>query len=75
MSLMFEQAVVSCTSGGGEVVGAAKDHFGGAIRLVSLEHAVSPPRERPDNRAAPPVATVSRTCARPHRTSYIDRQQ
>ena len=44
MSLMFEQAVVSCTSGVGEVVGAAQDHFGGAIRLVSLEHAVSPPR-------------------------------
>ena len=75
MSLMFEQAVVSCTSGVGEVVGAAQDHFGGAIRLVSLEHAVSPPRKRPHNRASPPVATVSRTCARPHRTSYIDRQQ
>ena len=75
MSLVFEQAVVSCTSGVGEVVGAAQDHFGGAIRLVSLEHAVSPPRERPHNRAPPPVATVSRTCARPHRTSYIDRQQ
>ena len=47
MSLMFERAVVSCASGVGEVVGAAQDHFWGAIRLVSLEHAVSPPRERP----------------------------
>ena len=75
MSLMFERAVVSCASGVGEVVGAAQDHFWGAIRLVSLEHAVSPPRERPHNRASTPVATVSRTCARLHRTSYIDRQQ
>ena len=39
--------------GVGEVMGAAQDHFGGAIRLVSLEHAVSPPRERPHNRASP----------------------
>ena len=76
MSLMFEQAVVSCTSGVWEVVGAAQDHFGGAIRLVSLEHAVSPHLgSAHHNRASPPVATVSRTCARPHRTSYIDRQQ
>ena len=64
MSLMFEQAVVSCTSGVGEVVGAAQpqDHFGGAIRFRVATFV--PPRGRPllvvlSLVASSPVASLS----------------